>query len=129
MTAAADHRRIAVLGASADRSKYGNKCVRAYLHAGWEVVPVNPRGGEIEGLPVATSLVAIEGKIDRVSVYLPPKVSLAALSEIAATGAETFFNPGSADDEVLAAAAEAGIPARDACSIVAIGLSPRQFPG
>ncbi len=128
MTTAGSPGRIAVLGASADRSKFGNKCVRAYLHAGWEVVPVNPRGGEIEGLEVATSLGVIEGELDRVSVYLPPKVSLAAIPEIAAAGAETFFNPGSANEEVLAAAEAAGVDARPECSIVAIGLSPGQFP-
>ena len=122
---------IAVVGASSDRAKFGNKCVRAYASAGWEVHPVNPREREIEGLPVHRTLaeVAAEvGEIDRVSVYLPPETTRGLLSELARTGAETFFNPGSANRQVLAEAAEAGIEVRDACSIVAIGLSPSQFP-
>ena len=40
---------VAVIGASADRSKFGNKAVRAFRAQGWTVVPVNPRGGDIEG--------------------------------------------------------------------------------
>ena len=41
---------IAVIGASSDRQKFGNKCVRAYLAAGWEVYPINLHEHEIEGL-------------------------------------------------------------------------------
>ena len=41
---------VAILGASADRSKFGNKAVRAFLARGYTVYPVNPKGGEIEGL-------------------------------------------------------------------------------
>ncbi len=120
---------LAVLGASADRAKFGNKCVRAYAHAGWEVFPVNPRGGEIEGLKVYKRLADVPGRLDRISVYLPPVVTLGALDEIATRGeGVTFFNPGSADSTVLDRANEVGIDFRDACSIVDIGLSPSQFP-
>lgn len=36
-------RTIAIVGASADRAKFGNKAVRAYAEEGWEVWPVNPK--------------------------------------------------------------------------------------
>jgi predicted CoA-binding protein len=120
---------IAVLGASTDRAKYGNKCVRAYLHAGWSVLPVNPRATVIEGLPAIPDLAAAPPRLDRISVYLPPPITLALLPAIAAAGArEVWFNPGAADAQVLAAAKRLGIPAIDRCSIVDIGLSPSQFP-
>lgn len=120
---------VAVVGASNDRHKYGNKCVRAYGSAGWRVLPVNPRGGEIEGLEVYPDLGALPQAPDLISVYLPPRHTGALLEEIAAAGAgETIFNPGSADADVISRAAELGIPARQACSIVDIGLSPAQFP-
>ncbi len=121
---------IAILGASSNRAKYGNKCVRAYLHAGWEVHPVNPGGGEIEGLPVYRSLEVVPKPLDRISVYLAPPISLALLPEMAAAQAtEVYFNPGSADEVVLRRARELGIEALDYCSIVAIGLTPAMFPG
>jgi hypothetical protein len=120
---------IAVLGASSDRGKFGNKCVRAYTHAGWTVFPVNPRETEIEGHGVYASLADVPKPLARISVYLPPPVGLKLLDEIAAAGAgEVWFNPGSADANLLAAAAGKGIPAVDDCSIVDIGLSPSQFP-
>jgi uncharacterized protein len=121
---------IAVLGASADRSKFGNKCVRAYLATGWQVYPVNPAGHDIEGLPVCHDLSAVPKPLDRVSVYLAPPLTLALLPAIAACGArEVWFNPGAADGAVLAAARRLGIPSRPGCSIVDIGRSPSEFPG
>ena len=56
---------IAVLGASRDRDKYGNKCVRAYLDEGWEVFPVNPNESEIEGLPATARLADVATELDR----------------------------------------------------------------
>jgi len=119
---------IAVVGASRNRSKFGNKCVRAYALAGWTVYPVNPREEEIEGLEVFSRLADLPGPVDRVSVYLAPPLTLGLMPQLAAAGAEVFFNPGSANGEVLGAAEAAGVRYREACSIVDIGLSPAQFP-
>lgn len=120
---------IAVVGASADRSKFGNKCVRAYRQAGWQVFPINPREGEIEGLETRARLAEVPVALDRVSVYLPPPVTLRLLDDIARRGeGTTFFNPGSADAAVVDRARELGLDFRVACSIVDIGLSPSQFP-
>jgi predicted CoA-binding protein len=120
---------IAVVGASADRSKFGNKCVRAYRAVGYQVYPVHPAAREIEGLPVYASLAAVPQPLDRISVYLPPPLTLRLLSEIAASdGTEVWFNPGSADAAVLAEARRLGIDARPGCSIVDVGRSPREFP-
>lgn len=124
-----DVKTIAVLGASTDRSKFGNKCVRAYDQEGWAVFPINPNASSVEGVPTHAILGDVEVKLDRISVYLPPSVTLKLLPEIAAKEAgEVWFNPGSADAEVLATARELEINAIDACSIVDIGRHPSQFP-
>lgn len=120
---------VAVLGASADRAKFGNKAVRAYHSAGWTVYPVNPKEGTIEGLKVYSTLAEVPARLDRISVYLPPAVTLAMIPEIAQSRAgQTFFNPGSANPAVYRAADQAGFVYRPDCSIVDIGLSPAQFP-
>ncbi len=125
---------VAILGASADRAKFGNKSVRAHAKAGYDVYPINPAGGEIEGLPVYRSLaeVSVE-RLDRISVYLRPEVGLALLNEMAdkapaKSGTEIWFNPGSASPALLTRARELGLNVVPACSIVDLGLSPSQFP-
>lgn len=120
---------IAVLGASQHHGKFGNKAVRAYVSAGWEVHPVSLSGEEVEGLPTVRKLAEVPGDLDRISVYLPPPVTLELLPEIATKGAgEVWFNPGAADAAVIAEAKKLGIHAVQGCSIVDIGLTPAQFP-
>lgn len=120
---------IAVLGASGDRRKYGNKAVRAYRAAGWTVFAVNLAGETVEDLPSFRKLSQVPRPLDRVSVYLPPPVTEELLPEIAAAEAsEVWFNPGSADARILARAETLGIPAVSGCSILAVGFSPAQFP-
>ena len=120
---------VAVLGASQLHHKFGNKSVRAHAHAGWQVFPINLSGEEVEELPTYRRLAEVPGELDRITVYLPPPVSLALLPEIAEKGAkEVWFNPGASDAAVRAEAEELGINAVHACSIVDLGLSPSQFP-
>ena len=120
---------VAILGASADRSKYGNKSLRAHLRAGYEVYPVNPKGGSIEGLEACKTLSAVPvDQLDRVSVYLPPAVGIAVLDEVAAKGCnELWLNPGSDSPELIEKAKSLGLHAIRGCSIVALGLSPAEF--
>ncbi|MBI1248692.1 CoA-binding protein [bacterium] len=120
---------VAILGASGERSKYGNKSVRAHLQRGYEVFPVNPKGGQIEGLKVYTSLRDIPvDRLDRISVYVPPSVGLKMVSDIASKPAnEVFFNPGSESAELIEAARQCGIDPIQACSIVDVGVTPASF--
>ena len=55
---------IAVIGASADREKFGNKCVRAYVSKGYVVFPVNPKQDIIEELKCYKSILDISEDID-----------------------------------------------------------------
>lgn len=120
---------VAVLGASADRSKYGNKSVRAHLEQGFKVYPVNPKGEPIEGLETYRSLEEVPvDKLDRISVYLPPHITLEMLPAIKQANAEEFWlNPGSESAEVVAKAQELGLEPIMACSIVDVGSHPGNF--
>jgi predicted CoA-binding protein len=120
---------VAVIGASADRSKFGNKSVRAHLVAGYRVFPVHPKADLIEGLPVFRSAkdVPVE-RLDRATIYLPPALGLAILDELAAASPrEVWFNPGSATEELLRLARERELNAIAGCSILSLGLSPAEF--
>ena len=121
---------VAVIGASSDRRRFGNKAVRAYVQEGWDVYPVNPKGGTIEGLQAYTTLAEIPGHVDRVTVYLPPLVAVKALAEIAKIKPdELYINPGAESDELVAAAEKLGLDPILACSIVEIGETPAAYPG
>lgn len=116
---------VAVIGASNDRTKFSNKAVRAYLQQGYRVFPVNPRETQIEGLPAFATVCDVPEKLDLISVYLPPPVLLKVLPDIAAKGCdELWLNPGTESVEVLAEAERLGLNVIQACSIVAVGLSP-----
>ena len=119
---------IAIIGASSDPKKFGNKAVRAFVRQGWTVYPVNPRESHIEGMPAFKSIAEVPGRPDLVSVYLPPPVLLKELPAIAARGCdELWLNPGTASAEVLAAAEQLGLKVIQACSILGVGLSPDEL--
>jgi hypothetical protein len=118
-------RRVLVVGASADRRKYGNRAVRAYRAAGWRVLPVNLKASPIEGLRTYASVLEAPGPADRASIYLPPEKVLEVLPDLARAGVrEVFLNPGSESDAAIALAAALGLHIVLACSIVAIGGNP-----
>ncbi len=117
---------VAIIGASTDRQKYGNKSVRAHLSQGYEVYPIHPSANEIEGLTAYPSLQDVPAEnLDRISVYVPPSIGIQLLEEIQQRGAkEVWFNPGSESPDLLERARELGLNVIQACSIIAIGESP-----
>jgi predicted CoA-binding protein len=116
---------VAVIGASNAPQKFGNKAVRAYLRQGWTVYPVNPNETTVEGLPVYPTIADIPGRVDRVSMYVPPAVGITLLEAIKAKGStELFLNPGSESDELVERASSLGLDPIQACSIVDIGERP-----
>jgi predicted CoA-binding protein len=120
---------VAVLGASQDRRKYGNKAVRAYRDYGMTVLPVNPREATVEGLAAYPSLDVISVPLDYISLYVPPAVGMQLLPAIAAKKPrEVWLNPGSESDDLLDAMADLHLRTVVGCSIVALGLSPDNFP-
>lgn len=120
---------VAVIGASQDRRKFGNKAVRAYLESGYTVFPINPKDATIEGQRAYPNLDAIDAPIDFVSLYVPPAIGLKLLPEIAAKQPrELWLNPGTESDDLIEAAADLHLRTVVACSIVALGMSPEEFP-
>lgn len=119
---------VAIVGASSDRRKFGNKAVRAYQRQGWTVYPVHPALAEIEGSKAYASLRDVPAPLDRVALYLPPDVGLTVLPDLVAVRhRELFVNPGADSAELLRQARELGLEPIEACAIVDVGESPSRL--
>jgi len=120
---------IAVIGANADRSRYSNRCVRAYLQKGYTVYPINPKEIAVEGLECYTSILDVPAQhIDRVSLYVRPSIGMQVLDEVAQKSVgEVWLNPGADAPEVVAKARDLGLNTITGCSIVAIGIHPSEM--
>jgi predicted CoA-binding protein len=119
---------VAIIGASPDCRKFGNKALRAFRAQGFTVVPINPRETEIEGEPAFASVVDNPGTIDEASVYVPPEIGDAVMDELKAKGVPVvWLNPGADGQAVVARARALGLEARVACSILGVGESPSDY--
>jgi acetate---CoA ligase (ADP-forming) len=122
LTRLLDPRSIAVFGASADPAKRGHQVLLALRDAGYPhpVHPINPKGGQILGIPVARSIQEVPGPVDAVLVATAAATVPGILREAAAAGvagavvlANGFGESGaqgsSLEQELREVAAETGI--------------------
>jgi acetyltransferase len=81
-------RSVAVVGASRDPSKVGGSVLANLRAAGFtgRVIPVNARAAEVQGLPAAPSLSAVDGPVDLAVLAVPAAEVLPALVECVAHG-------------------------------------------
>jgi uncharacterized protein len=120
---------VAIVGASNDRSKFGNKSLRAFQAEGHTVIPINPHEQYVEGVKAYGSVLDVPGPIDMATVYVQPEVGIALLDQFERKRIpEIWINPGAESDELMAEASRRGLNIIFACSIVGIGRSPSQFP-
>ena len=121
-------RTVAVIGASSNRRKFGNKALRAFAHQGYTVYAINPHEKEIEGHPAYASVLDVPEALDMATVYVPSEVGVRVMDDLAAKKvAEVWLNPGADGPEVVARANQLGLKTIQACSIIAIGESPSGY--
>ena len=116
---------VAVIGASSNRAKYGNRALRAFQRQGYRVIAINPNETEVEGHRTFASVLDVPGEIDMATVYVPAGPGVKVMAELARKGIkEVWLNPGADDPAVVARARELGLEPIMACSIIAIGEIP-----
>ena len=119
---------VAIIGASSDRRKFGNKALRAWRSQGHTVVPINPNATEVEGEKAYPTVLAYPGAIDEATLYVPAAVGLRAVEDVAAKGIGTvWLNPGADAPQVVARAKALGLKTIVACSILGVGESPGNY--
>jgi uncharacterized protein len=116
---------VAVIGASSNRRKFGNRALRAYRQQGYTAIPINPNETEVEGLKTYASVLDVPGAIDMASFYVPPEVGERVIEEVARKQIpEVWLNPGAESSQLIARARALDITPIVACSIIAIGENP-----
>lgn len=116
---------VAVIGASRNRQKFGNRAVRAFIRQGYTVVPIHPHEREVEGLKAYGSVLDVPGPIDMASFYVPPAIGEQVIEDVARKRIpEVWLNPGAESDALVARARALSIQPIVACSIIAIGQDP-----
>ena len=99
---------IALVGASADETKFSNDVMRVLQEAGYDIIPVNPNPNltEIRGLKVYHSLEAIDRRVDMVEVFRPKEEFYGFAEKAIAIGAKVLWGQLDIYDDRAAALAE-----------------------
>lgn len=115
---------FAVVGASTNREKYGNKVLRCYQQHGLKAYPINPRADEIEGIKCYPDLASVPEAVHGISVITPPKITEQVVEDAAAAGIKhIWMQPGAESPAAVARATELGmnVIADGACLLVVLG--------
>jgi uncharacterized protein len=121
---------IAVVGASGDPSKPAHQIPRYLQRQGYRIVPVNPRGGQLLGEPVARSLAEVDGPVDVVEVFRPASEAPEIARQAVKVGAKVLWlQLGIVSEEARQVAEAAGLTVvMDRCmgeTHGELGLGPR----
>jgi hypothetical protein len=116
---------VAVIGASSDPRKFGNRAVRAFRRQGYTVIPINPNEAQVEGLKTYRSVLDVPDAIDMATLYVPPEIGEQVMPEIALKQIpEVWLNPGAESERLIRLARSLKVEPIVACSIIGIGENP-----
>jgi predicted CoA-binding protein len=116
---------FAVVGASANRQKYGNKVLRAYLQAGRRVFPVNPNAEQIEGQKSYPDITSLPERAHGISIVTPPAVTERIVEQAEAAGVQyLWMQPGAESPAAIRKAEELGLTLIHSgpCALVVLGF-------
>lgn len=113
-----------VVGASANREKYGNKVLRCYQQNDRKAIPVNPVQAEIEGVPCAATIDDLPAEVQSISMITPPALTARLVPLAIAKGiTNIWMQPGAEHPEAVALCRERGVNviADGSCVLVVLG--------
>ena len=116
---------FAVVGASTDRNKYGNKVLRCYQQNQLSVIPVNPKGGLIEGMEAYIDLQSVNQSIHGISIITPPAITESVVEDAAKLGINNIWIQPGAESEIAvrnATGRGANLIAGGHCILVVLGF-------
>lgn len=94
-------KKIAIVGASEDRRKYGNKIVRDLLSKGFEVYPINPRSEVVEGIKCYRDVEELPEDVDLIVFVVPPEIGIQVAEKAIRMGFKRlWFQPGAGSKQI-----------------------------
>ncbi|SEA00534.1 Predicted CoA-binding protein [Desulfuromusa kysingii] len=113
-----------VVGASANRDKYGNKVLRCYQQNKLQAIPVHPIAEQIEGEICVNSVSLLPAKVQSLSIITPPQVTEKVVEQAAGHGIKNIWmQVGSESPAAIQYCEEQGINviADGSCVLVVLG--------
>ncbi len=110
----------AIVGVSANPTKFGHRIYRDLRRAGYRVFAINPHEAEVLGDPVYPNLAALPERPDVVDLVVPPSVSEMIVKEAAAAGIRRIWmQPGAESQRAIDFCRASGIEVvAHACAMV-----------
>ncbi len=110
---------VAIVGASPKPDRISHQAVQRYRSAGWTVLPINPAGEAVDGLPALRALTEVTVPVDIVCLYVNPGIGIDLVDAIAACQPQlVWLNPGTESPELHAALQARGLKVVAACTLV-----------
>lgn len=115
----------AVIGASTNRQKFGNKVLRCYIQNFKTVYPVNPTEGFIEGLPCLKGVEDLPETVNSISIITPPQITEKIVEQAIKKGIKNIWmQPGAESEKAITNCLQnkVNIIANGACILVELGF-------
>ena len=92
---------IALVGASNDKNKYGNKILLDLVSKGHNVVPINPKEDTVAGLKSYNNVSELSEKPSIINFVVPPNVAFELTKDLVESGYDNFwYQPGAESSEI-----------------------------
>ena len=91
---------FAVIGASTNRAKFGNKVLRCYQTNELSVIPVHPREQQIEGLDCVATINDLPAEVASISIITPPQITEKIVMDAVSKGIKNIWMQPGAESSV-----------------------------
>ncbi|KTC98734.1 CoA-binding protein [Legionella feeleii] len=117
---------FAVIGASNNRQKFGNKVLRCYLQNNKTVYPVNPGEKTVEGVPCIAEIADLPQSVNSISIITPPRITEKIVVQAITKGIQNIWmQPGAESDTAINICLEnkINVIAHGPCILVELGFT------
>ena len=117
---------FAVIGASSNRNKYGNKVLRCYMQHNMTVYPVHPIEQLVEDLPVFSSVSELPNEVNSISIITPPRVTEEVVKQAISKGIKNIWmQPGAESERAIQTCLDhkVNVIAKGPCILVLLGFN------